>query len=162
MYQMEMRSIMTRLYDVDFTAWADKTAQLLAKRRFEEVDLEALIEEVEGLGISQRREYRSHLLRIIEHLLKWTHAPAATFVRNECGWRLSINNPRRAIAALLEDNASAARDRDKALASAYRQALGNVRDECDDFGPVQWPETCPWTIEQVLDHTFFPVRTADG
>jgi hypothetical protein len=153
---------MARLYDTDFTAWADKTAQLLAKRRFEEVDLEALIEEVEGLGISQRREYRSYLLRIIEHLLKWTYAPAPIFARNERGWRLSINNPRRAIVALLEDNASAARDRNKALASAYRQALGSVRDECDDFGPVQWPEMCPWTIEQVLDEAFFPAREANG
>ncbi len=153
---------MTRLYDTDFTAWADKTAQLLAKRRFEEIDLDALLEEVEGLGISQRREYRSYLLRIIEHLLKWTYAPASIFARNERGWRLSINNPRRAIVALLEDNASAARDRDKARASAYRQALGNVRDECDDFGPVQWPETCPWTIEQVLDDEFLPTQEADG
>ena len=153
---------MTRLYDTDFSAWADKTAQLLAKRRFEEVDLDALIEEVEGLGISQRREYRSYLLRIIEHLLKWTYAPASIFARNERGWRLSINNPRRAIVALLEDNASAARDRDKALASAYRQALGNVRDECADFGPVQWPETCPWRIEQVLDDAFFPAREVGG
>jgi hypothetical protein len=63
---------------------------------------------------------------------------------------------------LLEDNASAARDRNKALASAYRQALGSVRDECDDFGPVQWPEMCPWTIEQVLDEAFFPAREANG
>jgi hypothetical protein len=153
---------MARLYDTDFTAWADKTAQSLAKRRFEEVDLEALIEEVEGLGISQRREYRSYLLRIIEHLLKWTYAPASIFARNERDWRLSINNPRRAIAALLEDNASAARDRNQALASAYRQALGNVRDECDDFGPVQWPDMCPWTIAQVLDEAFFPAREANG
>jgi hypothetical protein len=153
---------MARLYDTDFTAWADKTAQSLAKRRFEAVDLEALIEEVEGLGISQRREYRSYLLRIIEHLLKWTYAPASIFARNERDWRLSINNPRRAIAALLEDNASAARDRNQALASAYRQALGNVRDECDDFGPVQWPDMCPWTIAQVLDGAFFPAREANG
>ena len=101
-YQVDMRCSMTRLYDTDFSAWADKTAQLLAKRRFEEVDLDALIEEVEGLGISQRREYRSYLLRIIEHLLKWTYAPASIFARNERGWRLSINNPRRAIVALLE------------------------------------------------------------
>ena len=153
---------MTRLYDTDFTAWADKTAQLLAKRHFEEIDLDALIEEVEGLGMSQRREYRSYLLRIIEHLLKWTYAPVSIFAPNERGWRLSINHPRRAIAALLGDNASAARDRDKALASAYRQALGNVRDECDDFGPVQWPKTCPWTIEQVLDDELLPAREADG
>jgi hypothetical protein len=27
-----------------------------------------------------------------------------------------------------------------------------------DFGPVDWPEACPWSIEQVLDPDFFPSR----
>ncbi|ETX04806.1 MAG: hypothetical protein ETSY2_26680, partial [Candidatus Entotheonella gemina] len=45
---------MNRLYETDYTAWADHTAQLLTKRRFDEIDLEALIEEVTSLGASER------------------------------------------------------------------------------------------------------------
>ncbi|ETW98021.1 MAG: hypothetical protein ETSY1_20510, partial [Candidatus Entotheonella factor] len=93
---------------------------------------------------------------IAEHLLKLAYAPDVILRPNQRGWRLSVNHARREIAALLEENASAARDRDKALISAYRQALGNVREECEDFGPVIWPTTCPWTIEQLLDETFWP------
>lgn len=145
-----------RLYETDYTAWADQTAQLLGEHRFDDIDLEALIEEVKSLGVSERRVYRSCLRRIAEELLKLTYAPYGILKANQHGWRLSANNARREIAALLEDNASAARDRDKALVSAYRQALGNVREECEEFGAVMWPESCPWTIEQVLDETFWP------
>lgn len=147
---------MDRLYETDYTNWAEQTAQLLVERRFDAIDLEALIEEVTSLGASERRAYRSCLRLIAEHLLKLAYASYGILKSHQREWRLSVNNARREIVALLEANASAARDRDKALVSAYRQALGNVREECEDFGPVMWPETCPWTIEQMLDETFWP------
>ncbi len=145
-----------RLYETDYTAWADQTATLLMERRFDEIDLEALVEEVTSLGANERRAYRSCLRHIVEHLLKLTYAPYGILKASQREWHLSVNNARREIAALLEDNDSAARDRDQALVSAYRQALGNVSEECEEFGPVRWPETCPWALEQVLDETFWP------
>lgn len=147
---------MKRLYETDYTAWADQTAQLLGEHRFDEIDLEALMEEVTSLGASERRAYRSCLRCISEDLLKLTYAPYGILKAHQREWRLAVNNARREIAALLEDNASAARDRDQALVSAYRQALGNVREACEEFGPVMWPETCAWTIEQMLDESFWP------
>lgn len=50
-----------RLYETDYTAWADQTATLLMERRFDEIDLEALVEEVTSLGANERRAYRSCL-----------------------------------------------------------------------------------------------------
>lgn len=41
---------MSKLYDTDFSSWEDETAKLLVKRRFKEIDLEALIEEVQDLA----------------------------------------------------------------------------------------------------------------
>ena len=41
---------MKSLYDIDFSRWADETAQLLTEKRFEEIDLPALIEEVQDLA----------------------------------------------------------------------------------------------------------------
>ena len=38
------------LYDEDFYVWAMKQAELLRDKRFDELDLENLIEEVEDLG----------------------------------------------------------------------------------------------------------------
>ncbi len=150
---------MPRQYETDFTAWAAETAQLLTQHRFEEIDLAALIEEVESLGATERRAFRSCLRIIVEHLLKLVYAPNSIYQHNKLAWQLSVNNARREITALLEDNASAVGDPDKTLASAYQQALGNVREECDDFGPVQWPDTCPWTIETCLDENVWPEGT---
>lgn len=149
---------MSRLYDTDFSGWADETAQLLAQRRFEEIDLDALIEEVEGLAIGDRRAYRSHITTIILHFLKLSLAPLNIYEPNLNGWSGSVRRARRAIVGLLEDSRSAAREKDKAFESAFRAARREALDECADFGPVQWPETCPWTIEQVLDDDFWPER----
>ena len=38
------------LYDQDLHLWWVKTADLLKKKRFEELDLENLIEEIESMG----------------------------------------------------------------------------------------------------------------
>ena len=144
---------MSSLYHTDFAGWADETAQLLAQRRFEEIDLDALIEEVEGLAASDRRAYCSHLQVIIVHLLKLRCAPPSILEPNERGWQQSIRNARRQLEDLLDDSPSAARDRDSAFAKAFRRAMREVKDECDDFGPVEWPNESPWSIDDVLGNT---------
>ena len=60
---------MSSLYDTDFSGWADKTAQLLAEKRFGEIDFPALIEEVQDLAGRHRDAYESHVQTIIVHAL---------------------------------------------------------------------------------------------
>src|SRR4026208_1150337 len=64
-----------RLYEEDFLAWTGETVRLLRARRFDGVDLEALIEEVDSMGISQRRQLENRLAVIWKHLLKLRHQP---------------------------------------------------------------------------------------
>lgn len=149
---------MKSLYETDFSRWADHTAQLLAEQRFEEIDLPALIEEVQDLAGRHRDAYESHVQTIIAHCLKLAYAPEAIYIYNERGWHQSIRVARINIRKLLRRNAGAARDRDEALRNAFEDAREIVQGECDDFGPVMWPEVCPWTIEQLLDPGFFPSR----
>ena len=52
---------MKALYDQDFVLWASKTAELLKLKKFDEVDWENLIEEVECMGKSDRRAVESLL-----------------------------------------------------------------------------------------------------
>jgi Domain of unknown function DUF29 len=42
------------LYEQDFYVWTEVQAELLRQRQFETLDLENLIEEVEGLGDAKR------------------------------------------------------------------------------------------------------------
>jgi len=58
------------LYDTDFVEWTARTAELVRKRRFEEVDLENLAEEIADLGNSEQSAVKSQLSRMLMHLVK--------------------------------------------------------------------------------------------
>jgi hypothetical protein len=93
------------LYDQDLHLWWVKTADLLKQKRFEELDLENLIEEIESMGKRERRELANRLTTIIEHLLKltyWTEVKE----ENARGWRVTIVEQRRQIIRLLADSPS--------------------------------------------------------
>lgn len=53
----------TSLYEQDILLWVEDTVAKLKARDFDSLDLENLIEEVESLGISQRKEQigRAHV-----------------------------------------------------------------------------------------------------
>ena len=89
---------MRKLYASDFHLWAKETAQLLRERRFEDIDLEALIEEVEGLARADEHAIESQMERLIEHLLKLGYASGRLLEDNERGWKLSVVNARLKIA----------------------------------------------------------------
>jgi len=63
------------LYHADGAAWAEETARLLRERRFEEIDFDALVEEVEGLGQSNHNEADSRGIVLVAHILKWRYQP---------------------------------------------------------------------------------------
>ena len=76
------------LYQTDHYAWTKQQAaelrRLAAARANSTLDLANLAEEVESLGRSDLATVRSQLRRIIEHLLKLEHSPAA---EPRFGWR---------------------------------------------------------------------------
>lgn len=80
------------LYEADFYVWAERQAELLRARRFDELDLTNLIEEVEDLGGALKRSVLNNAAVVVEHLLKLEHSPAVD-PRN--GWRASIREHRR-------------------------------------------------------------------
>lgn len=84
---------MSTTYTKDFNLWAQQTAQLLREQRWQEIDLEYLIEEVEDLGKSERRGISSQLTRLLLHLLKWQYQP----LRRSDSWLDSITDARTQI-----------------------------------------------------------------
>ncbi|WP_271252591.1 DUF29 domain-containing protein [Pseudanabaena sp. Chao 1811] len=50
--------------------WTEETAAKLKARDFDHVDLENLIEEIESLGRSEKKEVRNRLKTLLEHLIK--------------------------------------------------------------------------------------------
>ena len=59
----------------DFYGWAMANASLLKQGKYQEVDMESIIEELEDMGISNEHQLINCLSQLIFHLLKWEHQP---------------------------------------------------------------------------------------
>jgi Domain of unknown function DUF29 len=137
-----------RLYDEDFYVWTEAQAELLRQRRFEALDLDNLIEEVEGLARAEKSSVLNNASIIIEHLLKLQYSPAQE-PRNV--WRASVREHRRRLRRDLTPRLRQILDAE--LASLY----GEVRDDTEallrDYGEgaaaSALPATCPYSLDQV-------------
>ena len=138
------------LYDTDFYTWTQEQAEALRTKNLAALDLDHLAEEIEDVGNSVRFALESHLVRLLLHLLKLAYAPSA---RPRRGWQVTVANAREEIAkratGALHGHPAAY------LPDAYRQARRNAVLALDR-PLVDFPETCPWPIERVLDEDFFP------
>ncbi len=140
------------LYREDFFLWTQEQAKLLQERRFDEIDLDHLVDEVKSVGRSERSEIENRLVVLVAHLLKWRLQPG----HRSSGWRGTIAEQRRRLARALEASPSL-RDypaevfRDFAYLSARLEA---AKDTGIDF--TLFPETPPFTVGQALDEGFLP------
>ena len=142
---------MSAEYSTDFDSWVNQTAQLLRERRWQEIDLPHVIEEVEDLGKSERRGIISQLTRLLLHLLKWEYQPQ----RRSDSWLDSITDARTQIELAIEDSPSLrsypAEQLEESYQRARRQAAKQTNIEISVF-----PETCPYYLEQVLTQDWLP------
>lgn len=90
------------LYETDFYAWTQEQAKLIKQKALDKLDLLNLLEEVESMGASQKREFESRLSAILVHLLKWKYQP----VMRSNDWLGSIVENRNEIETLLTQNPS--------------------------------------------------------
>lgn len=136
---------MLTTYDTDLVAWADRTAQLLREQRWDEVDWEHLIAEVEDLGKSERSAVGSQMERIVLHLLKWEYQPQ----RRSDSWLDSITDGRSQIRRKLEDSPSLKSYPEQILAREYRRACREASKQTG-LELSTFPATCPYSIAQIL------------
>ena len=97
---------MGSLYDTDLVLWAEQQSRALreaGKRSNEPIDWENVAEEIEGLGRSDRRALASHVVIVLEHLLKLQTSPAAD---PRHGWVATILRARLEIRAILKESPS--------------------------------------------------------
>ena len=141
----------TELYDQDFYAWTQTTADLIRAGKWDDLDREALAEEIESLGKSQHRELGSRLDVLVMHLLQWRYQPA----EHSGSWRRAIRTQRRELRRLLEQNPSLRPVVASVIAEGYADARLDASD-ATGLPLTTFPEACSWTPEQVLDAEFWP------
>ena len=155
MAKVAERPPLSALYESDFRAWASRQADLLRARRFDELDLDHLIEEVADLGVSERKTVFSHARQVLQHLLKLQFSPAQWPRRN---WIDSIVSHRTDLEERL--TASLRRELEAAMADVYARARRDAAKGLmqDRIAERELPSECPYTLDQVLDPDWLPAN----
>ncbi len=139
-------------YDQDFYQWTQHNAQLLREGKLAEIDILHIAEELESMGKRDKRELISRLTVLLAHLLKWQFQPQ---LRSK-SWQLTVREQRLQIAKLLKDSPSLKPLlHQEGILEAYPDALDMASDETG-LPLSTFPEICPYSIEQLLDKTFYP------
>jgi Domain of unknown function DUF29 len=153
-----MAKVITRppardLYEEDFPLWAERQAALLRARRFDELDLDNLIEEVEDLSRRERDTVESHVETILEHLLKLELSSAE---RPRRGWLVTVDKQRaklaRELTATLRNHLEAELP---ALYAGLRRPVARQLEK-DHVRADALPTACPYPLEQILDPDWYP------
>jgi hypothetical protein len=147
------------LYETDYSAWAKRNAELLRAGRFDELDLEHLLEELSDMSKSDRRELRSRLLVLLAHLLKWEFQYRRLSERwrefDGRSWRSTIVEQRKQLNDLLKQSPGLKGVLEETLTATYSDAVELASDETG-LARDSFPARCPYTPEQVLDKHFHP------
>ena len=148
------------LYDRDFFAWTQQQAALLRRAAAQEpasdLDLQNLAEEIESLGKRDRRALISQIARVTEHLLKLQYSRAED---SRPGRESSADVHRSKARRILADSPGLKAELETILSESYedgrRFAARSLRNELD---PETLPESCPYSLDQILDRDWWPRR----
>ena len=138
-------------YDQDFYAWTFHNAELLRNRKFEEIDIEHIAEEIEDMGKSNKRELINRFSVLIAHLLKWQFQP----IRRSKSWMLTIKHQRFEICDLLKESPSLKYEIESQLNHAYEKAI-IITAEQTGIDETKLPKTCPFALDECLNSEFLP------
>ena len=138
-------------YETDIVAWANEQAWLVRNKKFELLDLEHIAEEIEDVGKSEQRELANRMALLIAHLLKWRHQPE----RRGVSWERTIKEQRKALEFHIKQVPSL---KSKLFNSEWQDAVwaDAITIAIKETGIEDFPETCPWTIENILAHDWLP------
>ena len=140
-------------YDRDVILWSQEQGRLLRARRFAELDIERLSEEIEHVGRNEIRDLSARMARLAAHLLAWRCQPES----RTGGLRAMIADERKRIALALKETPSLKanlRDQDW-RDGVWLDARIRARAETGVKDDVL-PDACPWTMEQAVDPDFWP------
>ena len=119
-----------RGYETDFAGWSEDTARAIREGRWQDIDREAVAEEIESLGRSDKRLIRSAFEVLLLHLLKQRYQPE----KASRSGQISIFNARLAVTELLAESPSLRPLRDLAgetMVKAYAAARQAASLETD-------------------------------
>lgn len=141
------------LYEQDFNAWIYNSIDNLRAKKFDALDVESLIEKMEGLAARNKRELFNRLVILLAHLIKWQYQSSL-----QCGsWKGSITAQRIGLEGLLEESPSL-KNRLKELITdkrVFRKVLDIVIEDTSLF-EKNLPKENPFAMNDILNKSFYP------
>ncbi len=149
---------MSQLHEQDFYAWTQQQVHLLKDDKLNDLDVAALIEELESMGAREKRELLSRLEVLLMHLLKWQYQPE----RQGKSWEFTIQEQRSRIHDHLSENPSLTNPEtlELGLIKAYAYAVRKAVYETG-FKASHFPKECPYSLKKILDMDFYPNEDND-
>lgn len=143
-------SVLVR-YEDDYCGWLGQQIGLLEARRFGDLDVAHLADELRSLAVSEEGEIESRLVVLLHHLLKWEFQPAG----RTKSWRASIIEQRNRISRIIKRSPSLRRHPASVLDEEYVVARLRAADETE-LPLNRFPSACPYSAADVLDDGFWP------
>jgi hypothetical protein len=156
MSETDTKARSNSLYESDFYTWTQEQAQLLRERRFDNLDLENLVDEVASVGSSEKREIRNRLKVLLTHLLKWRFQSG----RRGSSWSDTLFSQRQNLTDILDGSPSLRPYFEHAIKAAYAGAKVSASKQTGLAIGI-FPEECPFSVAEMLDFEFFPEDPAN-
>jgi hypothetical protein len=142
------------LYEVEYDQWLTQTISLLKENRFNELDKDHLIEELEDFSRREKKTVERFLEQIIRHLLLWQYW-TAEHDYNANHWQAEIMSFRTQINEDLTQNLRNHLQENQV--KIYEKALNYVKQKTGY--EVDFPENCPYTLDQLLEMNWLPEKS---
>lgn len=136
-------------YETDILHWSERQGELLrriaAGERVNDADLDwpNIAEEIESVGRSDLAATKSLLRQALAHMLK---AQAWPLSREASGWRADARMFRE---QALDHFSPSMRER-LDIGALYAGALWSMPETIDGQAPLQLPQACPVTLDELL------------
>lgn len=139
-------------YDHDVVAWATEQVRLLRAGLFSQLDIEHIAEEIEDVGKSEKRELASRMAVLLAHLMKWRCQPDRQCTTR----RRTITEQRNAIAICMKKTPGLRTEFGDPdwWSGVWSDSVSKAASL--ETGLADFPESCPWSIAEILDPTSFP------
>lgn len=139
------------LYDRDLNLWLETAIAQLRTGDLQNLDIENLIEELEGLAGRDRRELENRLQTLIEHILKRCYVNMPDCDR---GWEVTIVTQQGRLLRLLKQSPSLKRVFIAGFDDVFEAARRVVKVE---YKEVDFPDTWLFSrdIDSVLNNQFW-------
>jgi hypothetical protein len=134
------------LYETDFNLWLEETALLIKEGKLDRLDIENLLEEIEGMSRREKDAVESNLIRVLQHLLKWKYQPQ----KRSPSWAYTIIEHSRRLKKAFKNSPSLNRHFNDVFDECYAAACQAASVETQ-LPLVTFPQSCPFSQSDVLD-----------